>query len=193
MSVTEPLENEALKGDKMTAIYIAALAVMLAVCSVGGDNATKTMIKSSIDATDTYGFYQSKNNRQTVYALAADELELELMNPALSENARKYAQEKLTKYRATAERYESEPATGEGKKELLPKATAFVAERDVALRQDPYFDFGEAMLQIAIVLASASIILGGTMLLWGSGIVGIFGVLATINGYTLLVNVPFLS
>ena len=38
------------------------------------------------------------------------------------------------------------------------------------MRKDPYFDYGQALLQIAIVLASVSIITGGTSLLVLSGI-----------------------
>ena len=31
------------------------------------------------------------------------------------------------------------------------------------MRKDPYFDYGQALLQIAIVLASVAIITGGTI------------------------------
>jgi membrane-bound ClpP family serine protease len=50
-----------------------------------------------------------------------------------------------------------------------------------------------AMLQIAIVLASASIITGARLLLVGSGIVGMLGVFLFINGYTLLFGAPELK
>ena len=57
-------------------------------------------------------------------------------------------------YRKTVARYETEPETGEGKKELIAKAKEYEAKRDHALKQDPYFDYAEALLQIAIVLIS---------------------------------------
>jgi len=50
----------------------------------------------------------------------------------------------------------SEPETGEGLKELMAKVKALEAQRDRAMRKDPYFDYGQALLQIAIVLASVS-------------------------------------
>lgn len=193
MSVAEPLESEGLMDNKFTAIYIAVLAVLIAICSIGDDDASKTMMRSSIGAADTYAFFQAKNVRQTAYALSADGFEAELMNPVLDEPSRKFLQDKLAKYRATVERYESEPATGEGKKELIAKARVFEAERDLALRRDPYFDYGQGLLQIAIVLASSSLILGGTILLWVSGAMGIVGALSTINAFMLLVELPFLS
>lgn len=193
MSVAEPLEQEGLQDNKFTAIYIAVLAVLIAICSIGDDDASKTMIRSSVGAADTYAFFQAKNIRQTAYALSADEFEAELLKPGLDENTRKFLQEKLSRYRATVERYESEPSTGEGKKELLAKARGLEAERDLALRRDPYFDYGQGLLQIAIVLASVSLILGGTILLRVSAVMAAAGALSTINAFALLVELPFLS
>ena len=65
--------------------------------------------------------------------------------------------------------------------------------REIALKRDPYFDFGGALLQIAVVLASASLILGGSLLRWISGVLGVFGALLTLNGFLLLVEIPFLG
>lgn len=178
---------------RVTAIYIAALAVMIAVTSVGGDNATKDMIRSSIEAADTYSFYQAKTIRQTTIRGLADDFEARLADPAVPAPVRHKLQEKLASYRATADRYESEPATGEGKKELLAKAKGLEAQREVALKRDPYFDFGGALLQIAIVLASASLILSGHLLLWVSGVLGVLGTLLMLNGFFLLVEIPFLG
>ncbi len=193
MTVADPLEQGGLESNKFTAIYIAVLAVLIAICSIGGDDVSKTMMRSSVGAADTYAFFQAKNIRQTAYSLAADGFEADLMKPGMDENTRKFLQDKLSKYRATIERYESEPATGEGKKELLAKARGLEAERDLALRRDPYFDFGQGLLQIAIVLASVSLILGGTILLRVSGVMAVAGALSTINAFLLLVELPFLS
>lgn len=194
MSVPESLDpaSGAAPG-RLTAIYIAALAVMIAVTAMGDDDATQSVMRASIEAADTYAFYQAKNIRQTDYRLAADDFETRLADGALSPDIRQRLEEKLRAYRSTAERYESEPATGEGKKELLVKARGLEAERDLALKRGSYFDYGQALLQIAIVLASASLILGGSLLLWFSVGLGAFGGLIALNGYTLWVALPFLS
>ncbi len=81
----------------------------------------------------------------------------------------------------------------EGKKELVAKAKEFEKDRDAALKQDPYFDYAQAFLQIAVVLASASIVLKNRALLAGSWGLGILGGLFMINGFTLAVNIPFLA
>jgi hypothetical protein len=194
MSLPEALDPISdTEPNHFTAIYIAVLAVLIAVASIGDDGVAKTMIRSSIDITDTYSFFQAKNIRQTNYRLTADVLEAELADPALPEATRAKLQEKLDSYRATAERYESEPSTGEGKKELLAKAKLLEGERNMALRQDPYFDYAQGFLQIAVVLASVSLIVGGSLLLWVSGVMGIIGTIAMINAFTLWVEIPWLS
>lgn len=194
MSLPEVLDPASeVSPGRLTAIYIAVLAVLIAVTSVGGDNATKDMIRSSIQAADTYSFYQAKTIRQTTIRTVADDFELRLANPSIPEPTRQKLQEKLASYRATADRYESEPSTGEGKKELLAKARALEAQRELSLKRDPYFDSAGALLQIAVVLASASLILGGPILLWVSAALGMVGTLLMINGFALLVEVPFLS
>ncbi len=57
----------------------------------------------------------------------------------------------------------------------------------MALRKDPYFDWSQALLQIAIVLASVHLIIGNLMLLALSGGLAALGVLLMLNGFTLAV------
>ena len=47
---------------------------------------------------------------------------------------------------------------------MFAKAKSIEADRDRALRKDPYFDLAQALLQIAIVLASVAIIAGTDLL-----------------------------
>jgi hypothetical protein len=194
MSVPEALEKAVEEGDnKLTAVYIAVLAVLLAICSIGDDDASKTAVRSNIQTANTYAFFQAKNIRQTDYEIAADQIDARLLDPALGGEARKFLTEKVDAYRKRIARYDSEPETGEGKKELLEKARGLEIERDLALRRDPYFDFGQGLLQIAIVLASVSLIVGGSFLLWLSGVLGLIGTLSTINAFTLAVSLPMLG
>jgi hypothetical protein len=55
-------------------------------------------------------------------------------------------------------RYESDPVTGEGKKELMEKARKLEADRAVAKSRSPWYTFAGSLFQIAIVLLSASIL-----------------------------------
>jgi hypothetical protein len=60
--------------------------------------------------------------------------------------------------KAKIDRYESDPATGEGKKELMAKARKLEDERAVAKTRSPWYTFAGSLFQIAIVLLSASIL-----------------------------------
>ena len=64
----------------------------------------------------------------------------------------------VNRYRKTAARYETEPATGEGKKELMAQAKAWEHKRDHAASEIPNFEYAEALFQIAIVLGSVAIV-----------------------------------
>jgi hypothetical protein len=74
-------------------------------------------------------------------------------------------------------RYESEPATGEGKKELLAKARALEADRAVAKQRSPWYTYAGSLLQIAIVLLTASILAVKNSLFQASLGVGAFAIL----------------
>jgi hypothetical protein len=189
--ITESPDAE--RSNKWIAIYISVLAVLLAVGGLGGTNAMKEVIDANISASDTYAFYQSKNIRQTGYRIAAEELDsLILSRPDLADTARKPIEQRIERYRQRVEEYESDPKTGEGKKELLQKARDFEVLRDTRQRQDRYFDYAEALLQIAIVLASVSIVTGmlGVRLL-SYAMAGI-GVVLLFDAFTLSFAIPFL-
>ena len=72
-------------------------------------------------------------------------------------------------------------------KQLMEKAKEHEHERDVALRQDPWFDYAEALLQIAIVLTSVAILTGAHILFWVPCALGAMGILSTINGFLLFI------
>jgi Domain of unknown function (DUF4337) len=176
---------------KYTGIYLGIVAMLLAITALGGAHATKTIVNSNIQASDTYGFYQARNIRQTAYQIAAEELDLQLLAlPDLPETARTKIQDRIKRYRERVDRYESDPSTGEGKKELLAKAKEFEAKRDQAAERDPNFDYAEALFQIAIVLGSVSIVAASRPLVQLSGILAIGGILLMINGYFLIVHLP---
>jgi hypothetical protein len=182
------------KFKQRCAILIAVLAMLLAITALGGDNATKEAVNSNVLASNYFNFFQAKNMRQTAIELSADHFEFAFLNdPSLPENVKETLKKKLDDYRKTIARYESEPSTGEGKKELLAKAKQHETARDRAMKQDPYFDYAQALLQIAIVLISVSIIAEVGWLVAIGAILGGVGALLMVNGFLLLVEVPFLG
>lgn len=177
--------------DRLIGVYIGVLAVILAICSMGGGNAAKEATLRNIEAANTWAFFQAKNLRRQLLRVQADEFELMLANPANPEPARTAVEGKLRHYREQEKLLTSDAKTQEGLDELFQKGKALEAARDLAMRRDPYFDYGEALLQIAIVLASVAIISAGTPVLLASAVAGGLGALLTLNGFLLLVEVPF--
>jgi uncharacterized protein DUF4337 len=189
-------EAHSAEGDatfrKLAAIYLGIVAMLLAITSLGGSNATKVMLSANIQASDTYGFYQSRNIRQTIFQITAEELEAQLLaQPDMPDAAKAKIEAGLKRYRARVERYESDPSTGEGKKELLAKAKEWEAKRDHAAERDPNFDFAAALFQIAIVLGSVSIVAASRLLIKLSGGLAVVALLLMINGFFLIVHLPF--
>jgi hypothetical protein len=188
--VREALTDEASR-NRWIGVWVGILAALLAVCAMSGDNAAKDATRANIDATNTWAFFQAKNIRRSAITLAADELELVLLSqPSLPDEARHAIERKIAAYRDTIKAYTSDPASGEGLDQLFMRAKDIEKERDRALRKDPYFDIAQALLQIAIVLASVAIIAGVDLLVVLSFATGGLGALLMLNGFLLLVALP---
>jgi hypothetical protein len=188
-------EAAELKYDKKVAIYISALAVLLAVAATGSNDAMKSAQQAGFQVNDHYAYYQSKYVRQSQLKLANDQLQLKIDETpnveSLPEAARKLIQTKKAEYDMEIQKLETDGR--HGKTELLAMAESCDNQRKLALAQHPFYDYSMAMLQIAIVLASASIIMGTPFLLYGSFGVGAFAVLLVLNGYSLFYGGPELK
>ena len=173
-------------------VYVGILATLLAICTMGGGNATKDATRANIEASNTWAFFQAKNIRRSLFAVAADDLDLLIKaNPGMPEEARKAIEDKIKAYRADVARYTSDKKTNEGLDELFQRAKEIETERDIALKKDPYFDVSQALLQIAIVLASVALIAGTNVLVYFSVLLGAAGTLLMANGFTLFAKLPF--
>ena len=176
------------KSKNRTALTISFLAMALAIASLGGSNAMKEATHENILAANAYAFFQAKSIRQTAFKIAVTDLELQLVrDQAMPASTKEIFQKKIDDYKKTIDRYESEPDTREGKKELLNRAKEHEKTRDHAMRQDPWFDYAEGMLQIAIVLLSVSILGSIPSLFIVGSILGLLGLLSTLNGFHLLI------
>ena len=189
--LVEAIDSDKTNRDRLIAVYIGILAVLLAVCGVGGGNAMKDATARNIEASNTWAFFQAKNIRRHELRLQIGEFEVQLASdPQLPDAARKLIDEKIAKYRKDEARLTSEPETGEGLNELLVKGKGLEVQRDRAMLKDPFFDYGQALLQVAIVLASIAIITGGTSLLVLSGLMAALGIVSTLNGFLLFFGAP---
>lgn len=152
-------EREALVKDKAGWV-ITVLAALLAVNTLmSGSNSSK-ILNNTIEANNTWAFYQAKSIKQNLAEMALD-------------NAKE--PKKIRELAAKIERYESDPKTGEGKKELMAKARGLEAERAVAKSRSPYYTYAGSIFQISIVLLTAAILSVSMPLFWGSIAVGSVG------------------
>lgn len=180
--------------DRWIGVYIGVLAVLLAICTMGGGNATKDSTRFNIEAANTWGFFQAKNLRRVTVRLMADNLELQLAaQPNMPDTVRQSYAAKLQSYRDLDKELTSNTKTNEGLDELWVRAKALEKDRDDALRRDPYFDWSQAALQIAIVLASVCLITPNVSLLIMSGTLATAGALLLLNGMTVVLKVPFIG
>jgi hypothetical protein len=189
-------EGEHMKTrDKLIGVYVGILAVILAICSLGGSNAQQDALQENIAASNVWSFFQAKNERRQVLRLQAEEFDAMLkMSPSMPADAKTMIEAKIADYKSQDQKLTSDPKSGEGLDELFVKGKALEASRDEALKKNPYFDYSQALLQIAIVLASVALISGGNMLLYFSFVLGAVGVVLTAGGFTLAFPLPgFLS
>lgn len=169
---TKPLsrsEREAQIKDKAGWV-ITVIACLLAANTYIANGFSSKAMTNLIKANDTYSFYQAKSIKQSI---AEGQLE-----DATDPKRKEQLQAKIA-------RYESEPATGEGKRELLAKARALEAERDQAKLHSPWLTFSGMALQFAIVLLSASILAVSMKMFKWSIAVSAFGALLLSQGIWL--------
>jgi hypothetical protein len=168
-------------SNKKVALLIAVLALALAVSETLGKGAQTSAIALNIEASNLWAFFQAKTIRMTTVLTAADQAEIEL---AQTSGAQKEALEKrIDTWRRTAARYDTEPETNEGRRELAARAKVAEAKRDVAFAAYHYYELASAAVQIAIVLASAEIITGVAFLSWVAAALGLIGVAMGVIGF----------
>lgn len=180
--------------DRLIGVYIGVLAVLLAICGMGGGNAAKDATLKNIEATNTWSFFQAKNLRRQVLRTQVEEYELWLVKePQLADAAKSAIAAKIAAHKQQIDLLTSDAKSGEGLDQLWTKGKALEMARDVAMARDPYFDYGQALLQIAIVLASVALISSGNLLLVISALIGLSGMALMLNGFLLLTRLPFIG
>lgn len=173
--------------SRRVAFTTAVYAVVLAIASLGGNNAMKEMLLAQQQSSDQWAFYQAKVVREHQYRGQKLVLETHLAEPSTWRGAERAKLEALAKRFADEEmRYGAE------KKDIERDARKLEAERDRHQRRDPYFDFAEVLLQIAIVTASVSILSGSHPMFGFSLILALAGGVLTANGFLDLFTLPFL-
>jgi hypothetical protein len=164
------------RSNKQIALLISVLALFLAFSETLGKAAQTEGISLNIKASDTWNFFQAKTIRQTTLRTAAEEMTTGLVS-APNDEARSAMTKQIDTWRATVARYESDPAVRDGRKELREMAEQYEHERDTKLASYHHYETASAALQIGIVMASAAVITGMTVLAFAAGGLGVLGLI----------------
>ena len=163
-------------GNKGVALLISVLALVLAFSETLGKSAQTAALAQNIEASNLWNFFQAKTVRQTTLRTAAEQTDLLVSN-------NEKAQKQIAKWRDTVQRYQNEPETNEGRDQLVARAKEAEKKRDKAMAAYHHYEVGSAAVQIAIVLASASIITAMPALVWTAGALGVLGVAFCVIGF----------
>jgi len=174
--------------SRRVALATAVYAVALAIAGLGGKYAMKEMLLAQQQASDQWAYYQAKVVREHLNRGNKILTEAQLAEPSALKGSER------AKYEALAARFADEERRMAGDKKDIEKAAHRLEhERDLYRTKDPYFDYAEVLLQIAIVCASVAILAGSRPMVAISAVLAVAGALMTINGFLLVVQIPFLQ
>ncbi|MGC2423026.1 MAG: DUF4337 domain-containing protein [Nitrospirota bacterium] len=205
-SLHELEEQKENRFSKRVALATAVYAVLLAITALFGNAASKEMILSQEKASDQWSYYQAKTIREQLYktqvimagAMLAekkktglDSTNYEKLKACLKEEAA-WCNEDNKEIDPEARLKAQEELYHEDKMKIKKDAMAFENDREKYREKDRYFDLGEALLQIAIVLASISILATWVPMFIFSLISALLGTLLMLDGYFMVLSIPFL-
>jgi hypothetical protein len=170
--------EHASSSNRNIALLIAVIALFLALSEMLGKGAQTLSISKNVEASNLWAFFQAKSIRRTQIQTAAEQGKLAL-GTTTDEAAKAALAKQIDNWEKTAARYRNEPETGEGSEQLAKRAKEAEAARDVATDKYHHYEYASAMFQIAIVLASATIITGMVWLAWLSGALLLSGLAMT--------------
>jgi hypothetical protein len=174
--------------SRRVALTTAIYAIILAIASLGGNNAMEDILLAQQEATNQWAYYQAKVIREHLNRGSKMLVETQLAEPSPLKGAER------AKFEALATRYaDEEKRMNADKKAIERDARKFEAARDLSKTRDVYFDLAEVFLQIAIVSSSVAILGGSRPMFWFSLALAIVGTLATVNGFLLFVRVAVLE
>ncbi|WP_322518313.1 DUF4337 domain-containing protein [Rhodopseudomonas palustris] len=168
-------------SNKKIALLIAVIALFLAFSETLGKAAQTESLAKNVEASNLWAFFQAKSIRRTVVQTISEEARLS-MSTVGDDAAKAALQKQIEEWQKTAQRYRSEPETGEGSEQLAARAKHAEHDRDLAQARYHHYELASAAFQIGIVLASATIITGMIALAWISGALALTGLAFTAIG-----------
>jgi hypothetical protein len=158
-------------GMKHIALAISVLAVLVAMVTVLGHRTHTEAVLMQTRAADQWTLYQAKKIRQGQVTVAADLLSLQ---PSSNDAA---VQKKLADYKSHLDKWNDDL------KEEQDKALDLEAEVARAEKRADRYDLGEALLQIAVVLSSITLLTRQRAYFVLGLLIGLVGVLTAASAF----------
>lgn len=160
--------------NKKVALVIAVLALFLAFSETLGKSAQTAAISHNVEASNLWAFFQAKTIRMTTLRTAAEQMQVD-RDAAAETPVRASMDKRIDGWLKAAARYDTEPETQEGRRELMARAKLSEDKRDTSMARYHHYEVASAAFQIAIVLASSTVITGILLLTWLAGGLGVIG------------------
>ena len=160
--------------NKQIALLIAVIVLFLAISETLGKSAQTAAISDNVEASNLWAFFQAKTIRMTAVRTAAEAMAIEA-NASAEPAVKATMTKQIEVWSKTANRYDDEPDTGEGRKQLMARAQTAEHSCDTNMAKYHHFELASAAFQVGIVLASAAIITGMIALAFAAGGLSIAG------------------
>lgn len=173
----ETIEEHAPHADpwaRRVAMLVSLLAAVLAITDIGGKAAQNAYLTHHVALSNDWAFFQARNVRAVVRTAEADVL------ASLPTAADPAVQARIKDARDNAARMRDDPQGGDGMKQLDAKAKQEEVARDRAEHRYHSFEYAVGALEIAIVLASVSVITRMRQLTIAAAVIGAFAAAASL-------------
>ncbi|HZL28736.1 MAG TPA: DUF4337 domain-containing protein [Acidobacteriaceae bacterium] len=160
-------------GLTYVSLAISILAVLVAMVTVLGHRTHTEAVLQQSRASDQWNLYQAKKIRQNEYLIASDMLTLQ------ADASSAAVQQKLNDYKAHSKKWDADLT------EEQDKALEFEADVTKAEQQAGRYDLGEALLEIAVVLSSITLLTRQRAFFIGGIVLGVAGALIAASALLL--------
>ena len=194
---TEKLAEDITKtgeGEKnshvIKALTISLFAVALSFSGLGSSEEFKTISADSIIESNYQTINEFRNLKKLLLQASIDQLEVNLgSRSSLTADEKNNLVIIISNLKKEIQLSESNADKQDGKKEIRLKLLEVQQEKMLAKAKNKSFEYGEALLQIAIIFISTSIVSSISGLMLGGTLIGVFGIIAVANGFFLFITI----
>jgi Domain of unknown function (DUF4337) len=148
----------------------------------------KEMLMAQQQASNQWSYYQAKVVREHLYRSQSMLLETVLLDRggSMKTEAKERVEGMIKTMKEEEKRYNQE------KREIEQEAKKLEKRRDRHRAKDPFFEFGEVLLQIAIVMSTIAILTHSAKIFSFAFGSAVLGALFALNGFFMILHIPLL-